>query len=202
MSNQTKTRYWWAVLYPENMNPFWERDIADLLQVPFSYCIHDIDKDSKSEHRKTHVHIIIAFANTTTYNHAFEVFSNLNVEGKHAFNKIEPCVSIRHCYDYLIHDTDGCRTKGKELYDKKFRICGNNFDIGCFEQVSTAEIKKMRGELARFCIDNLFTNYSDFLLEIYHSFDDKYQDIAETNSALFERICKGNFLNVTKIYYN
>lgn len=196
MSN--KARYWWGVLYPENMYPTWQEDIADILQVPFCYAIHDIDKDSKSESRKTHVHLIICFANTTTYKHAFESFNRLSAEGKQALNKIEACYSIRHCYDYLIHDTDGCRSKGKELYDKSLRITGNNFDIGSFEQISTAEIKEMRYELSAFCVDNLFTNISDFWLEVNKSFDRKYLDILETYSALYERLCKGNFLNEWK----
>ena len=49
-----KARYWWAVLYPENMVEGWEDKIDDLLQVPFGYCVQSADTDSKSEHRKDH----------------------------------------------------------------------------------------------------------------------------------------------------
>lgn len=177
------------------MNPTWEQDIADLLQLPYCYCLHDACLDGKSEHRKDHIHLIICFSNTTTYKHAFETFDRLSAEGKHALNKIEACYNIRHCYDYLIHDTDGCRTKGKELYPKSARISGNNFDIGSFEQVSTAEIKQMKTELSSFCVDNSFLNFSDLWIEVKRSFDDKYLDVLQTYSALYERLCKGNFLN-------
>lgn len=35
-----KARYWWAVLYQENMRPDWRETIDDLLQLPYAYCEH------------------------------------------------------------------------------------------------------------------------------------------------------------------
>lgn len=108
----TKSRYWVGVLYNENMLENWQTEIGDILQLPFCYCIHDRDKlADESEDRKTHIHLIIAFNNTTTYNHAFNIFNMLSAEGKNALNKIESVVSIRSMYDYLIHDTETCRKK-------------------------------------------------------------------------------------------
>ena len=63
----------------------------------------------------------------------------LSAEGKKAINKCEAVVGIRNVYDYLIHDTEDCRKKGKEQYDPSERITGNNFDIGAYEQLGTAE---------------------------------------------------------------
>ena len=96
-------------------------------------------RDSKSEHRKDHVHLIVAFPNTTTYKHALNVMDLLSAEGKKAINKCEAVVGIRNVYDYLIHDTEDCRKKGKEQYDPSERITGNNFDIGAYEQLGTVE---------------------------------------------------------------
>ena len=31
-----KARYWWAVLYQENMRPDWRETIDDLLQLPYA----------------------------------------------------------------------------------------------------------------------------------------------------------------------
>jgi hypothetical protein len=39
-----KARYWWAVLYQENMRPDWRETIDDLLQLPYAYCEHTADK--------------------------------------------------------------------------------------------------------------------------------------------------------------
>lgn len=74
MPKITKARFWTGVLYPENMREDWEITIGDVVQYPYAYCKHTRDKDSKSEHRKDHVHLLLAFPNTTTYQHALSVF--------------------------------------------------------------------------------------------------------------------------------
>lgn len=193
-----KARYWNAVLYPENMISDWEDKIYDLLQLPFAYCVHDMDKDSKSEHRKDHVHMILVFPNTTTYNFAFKTFDKLSLPNRSALNKIEAASSIRGSYDYLIHDTEGCRKSGKYLYPKDCRVTGNNFDIGCYEQLSTERIKEIRSELSRWIIDNQFVNYMHFYTSVLTGFPDEYEGVACSYSAHFERLCKGNYLAYVK----
>lgn len=193
-----KARYWNAVLYPENMIPDWQDKIYDLLQLPFAYCIHNLDKDSKSEHRKDHVHMILVFPNTTTYNYAFKTFDKLSLPNRPALNKIEACSSIRGSYDYLIHDTEGCRKSGKYLYPKEARITGNNFDIGCYEQLSSERIKEMRSELSKWIIDNQFVNYMHFYTSVLSDFPEEYESVACSYSAHFERLCKGNYLAYVK----
>lgn len=193
-----KARYWVGVLYPENMLADWESKIFDLIQLPFAYCIHNLDKDSKSEHRKDHVHLIVVFPNTTTKKHALEVFDLLSAPGKKALNTIQACVSIRGSYDYLIHDTEGCRKAGKDLYDKSARVLGNNFDIGCYEQISLEDKKKLRSELSRFILDNQIVNYMHFYTLVLSDFPEEYEEIACSYSAHFERLCKGNYLAYVK----
>ena len=113
-----KAKYWNGVLYPENMIDDWEEVISDKLQVPYAYCIHDKDVNKDGSSRKVHIHIMIVFPNTTTYNHAFEVLNGLSKEGVKALNKIERAINVRYSYNYLIHDTDTCRKQKKYLYDK------------------------------------------------------------------------------------
>lgn len=134
-SKPSNARFWTGVLYPENMIEEWETDIGDIVQLPYAYCIHDTDTDSQSEHRKDHVHIILAFPNTTTYKHAMSVFELLSAPGKNALNTVQRCINIRSAYNYLIHDTETCRKKCKFLYDESCRKTGNNFDIGAYEQL-------------------------------------------------------------------
>ena len=74
MSTKTKGRYFLAVLYPENMRKEWQDEIGDLLGYPYAYCIHDKDKTKDGDERKTHVHMIVAFPNTTTMQHAMTIF--------------------------------------------------------------------------------------------------------------------------------
>lgn len=195
MSEILKARYWWAVMYPENMVDNWQNLISSLVQYPFAYCVHDKDlRKEVKEERKVHIHLIIAFPNTTTYNHALSVFSRLNASGKNAIpnNRFEACVNVSHCYDYLIHNTEDCRSKGKHLYDKSERVLGNSFDIGLFEQLSIQEKMQLVSELARLIRSNDFYNFEDFceFVEDHYIDDPIYIHLLGQYSAYFERRCK------------
>ncbi len=192
MSN---AKYWSGVCYPENMISDWELNISDILQLPFAYCLHDLDRDSQSEHRKDHLHIILAFPNTTTQKHALSVLNKLSAPGFCCCSTIEQVISIRHIYDYLIHDTEGCRKKGKYLYDFSARKTGNGFDIGSYEQISLTEKDLITIELADIIVQQGFTNFMDFYIYVMsiHRDDLKYFEILKTNSGFFERLSRGNY---------
>nr|CRY98094.1 hypothetical protein [uncultured prokaryote] len=194
-----KARYWWAVLYPENMVPDWENRIGDIVQVPYAYAAHTLDKDSKSEHRKDHVHLILVFGNTTTYKHAMEVFNLLSAPGKKALNTCEACVNIRHCYDYLIHDTETCRKEGKHQYDPDHRVTGNNFDIGAYEALSQAEKAEMSQEIAALIIGKKITNLADCYIIVMDQFGGDYFQVFQANNAFYDRLCRGNYLKYSEM---
>lgn len=189
-----KNKYWIGVLYPENMREGWETDIGDILQLPYAYCRHNLDKDSKSVHRKDHIHLIIIFSNTTTYNHAMNVFSLLSAENKQALNTIQPVISIRSAYDYLIHDTETCKKKEKYLYSPDDRVLGNNFDIGAYEQLGTQEKNDMCKELCNCIMQQGFHNFGDFYVYVMENYEDSnYFEILKSYSGLFERLTKSNY---------
>lgn len=190
----SNARFWIAVLYPENMLEDWETDIGDIVQLPYAYCIHDLDTDTQSEHRKDHVHIILAFSNTTTFNHAKSVFDLLSAPGKVALNTIKRCINIRSAYNYLIHDTETCRKKGKYLYDSSCRITGNNFDIGAFEQLDLSIKNEMLKELCDMIMREGFINFGDFYMYVVTNLEDfNYFDLVKTYSGLLERLTKSNY---------
>jgi len=188
-------KYWSGVCYPENMISDWEIKIGDLLQVPYAYALHNLDHDSKSEHRKDHVHVILAFSNTTTQKHALSVFNLLSNSDSYCCSTCQAVISIRHVYDYLIHDTDSCRKLGKELYPVDRRITGNGFDIGSYEQISLAEKDSIAIELANIIMKQGFTNFMDFYIYVMslHKDDTKYFEILKTHSGFFERLSRGNY---------
>ena len=190
---QEKARYWCAVLYPENMIEDWQNQISDLIEFPFCYCVHDKDLDGIGEQRKVHMHIMIAYANTTTKSSVMSLLSRLNAPGHDAFNTIQAVVNVRHMYDYLIHDTEGSRKKKKHLYDKSERISGNNFDIGNFEQISIADKRRMLKEICDDLIDKQICNFAEAYLYITSNYDDVYFDVLSAYSSMIARITKGNF---------
>ena len=195
MAKIEKARFWMAVMYPENMREDWADCIGDTLQYPYAYCLHTADKDTKSDHRNDHIHVIVAFPNTTTYKHAMTVFSLLSAEGKKALNKVEACVSVRNCYDYLIHDTEDSRKKGKELYAPECRITGNNFDIGAYEQLGLAEKNEICKEIALAIIENNFITLEDVFLYVLNFEDSNYFDVFKTYNSLFERLTNARYQN-------
>lgn len=192
MSTTQKAKYWWGILYPENMISNWENEIGDLLQLPYAYCIHDKDLlHDGDEERKVHVHLMIAFPNTTTYKHALGVFKEL---GQQSCNTIKRCISVRQCYKYLIHDTDECRKKGKYQYKEEERITGNSFDIGAYEQIGLEEKAEMRRTLSKFLIKKGFTTYALFYDYVSSNFEDKeYENIVVTYQGHFDKLCKGMY---------
>jgi len=191
-----KARYWIGVLYPENMIDNWEQEIGDVVQLPYAYCVHDADLTGKKEERKPHVHLILVFPNTTTFNHALKVFNLLSKPGLKAINTCQAIVSIRGSYDYLIHDTDTSKKQNKKQYDPTLRITGNNFDIGAYEQLGIAERNEMCNFLCNIIITEKFTNFVDFYeycLANLFSENSNYFEIIKSYSGLFERLTKGNF---------
>ena len=193
MSKIQKARFWVGVLYPENMRENWENEIGDIVQISYAYCVHNADVDANAEHRKEHLHLILVFSNTTTEKHAMNVFSLLSAEGKQALNTIQAVVNIRNMYDYLIHDTESCRKQGKKLYEKEKRICGNNFDIGSYEQISTVEKMKMSKELCDLICEQNITNFADFYFFATQNLGPEYFELIQTNSGFYNRLINGHW---------
>lgn len=188
-----KARYWTAVIYPNQLIPDFDDKISELLQIPFCYILHDKDiNEADKERRKAHYHIMICFNNTTTYSNALDTFNLLTVPN----NRVNICkkvMNVRYLYNYFIHDTDDCKKKGKYLYDKDCRICGNNFDIGSYEQLSLAEKDDIIQELKRTIYNNGFYNFLDFSIYVDENFSIEYSKIVNHHVSLFTQLCKGNY---------
>lgn len=194
LDNIDKARYWCAILYPESMIPNWQDKIAELLEIPFAYCLHDKDFDEAEDERKLHAHIILAFKNTTTKKHATNLLSRLALEGKSACADIQAVNNIRSKYEYLIHNTEDSIKKGKHQYDKSERILCNNFDIGSYEQLDTARKNEIYVELSNLIEEKGIYNYMDFYKEAKSYFDDgSYLEVMRCYGNHFNKLCDGNY---------
>jgi predicted RNA-binding Zn-ribbon protein involved in translation (DUF1610 family) len=194
-SDKPKSKYWLGVMYPENMIDGWQDKIDGILQLPYAYCIHDKDAVGDTGERKTHIHFILVFNNTTTYNHALETFRLL---GEKAINTVQKPISIEHAWNYLIHDTDDARKDGKFLYSKAERITGNNFDIGDYVQLSKDEKLEMFAEIADYIYANDICDTMTLYQELRHNFTNDYLDIYIARNAALERLCRGNWHRRTR----
>lgn len=199
--NYGKNRQWTAVLYNENMRKDWEAEMDNLLQLPYAYCVHDKGLEiEKNERRKVHTHVVLVFPAPTTYKHAMEVFGRLSAPGKRALNACEPVYSARHIYDYLIHDTEDCRKKGKYLFPPGERKTGNNYDIGSYEQVSQVEKDEVFDNLTDLIFTHDVTNFADFVLyarSVYSEQKELVRNVMRAYSGYFDRLIKGNYFRET-----
>ena len=195
-----KAKYWTSVLYPENMIDGWQDKLEDILQIPFAYCVHDKDhlqpfeEDLEHDERKIHLHIDLAFTNTTTYNHVLKLLQSLSSDPKKpCCNTVQKIISIRYAYNYLIHDTESCRKKNKHLYDPSERIEGNNFDIGAYEQLSLDEKIKIKIEIANLITENEISNFAILWKKVneLYSEDREVSEVLMANNGFFDRLCKG-----------
>lgn len=192
-----KARYWTAVLYPESMIDDWDNKIADIIQFPVAYCIHDKDKDGHDGDRKTHIHLVIAYSNTTTYKSVLSLVQELSP----SCMIVKKVINIRYMFDYLIHDTDSCRKAGKHLYQKSERVLLNNFDIGAYEQRSLDDKRNDAKQLKRYIIKHRIENMLDLDIAL-----DSDPDIDSDQRELFEDAMlaySGYISNILKgVYYS
>lgn len=192
-----KNRQWWGVLYNENMRPDWKEAISEIVQLPFAYCVHDkgLELEDGAE-RKVHTHLILVWNSPTTQKHAAEVFNQLSAEGKRCFSAIKPVYGARNVYDYLIHDTEDAKKKGKYQFSPSERITGNNYDIGNYEQVSKEEKDEAFDNMTDMILGGQISNFADFIYSVKEGFQDEwnlYRDVLRTYSAYFEKLIKGNY---------
>ena len=185
---------WSMILYPENMLPDWQDVIGDKLQLPYCYAIHDQDLDHDGDSRKVHVHLIIVWRGPTTQAAAIRLSNRLSSPGKVCCSTAEPVSDIRHMYNYLIHDTDDSRKKGKFQYPISSRISGNNFDIGSLEQLSSADKEQILMEIRQLIHDNHISNFA--VLDLACASTDRpmaFLEVLRCNSHYFQRLLDGIF---------
>lgn len=199
----TKARYWGAVCYPENMRDDWQDVIGDVIGYPVAYCIHDKDHlakykpkkgaEDEERQRKVHVHLLIAYGNTTTYSAVLELVNRLSAEGKRCCNTVKQIYSVRNAYEYLIHNTQAARKQKKFLYPEAERVCLNNFDIGAYEQVSISDKKRMKREIIDIIRETGMFNFADVDDYILDNMPEEYHDVFEAYSGYFDRRLRGMF---------
>lgn len=195
----TKARYWVAVMYPENMIDDWQEEIAEKLQKPFAYCIHDKCVDSEGKHRKDHVHIMLVYGAPTTYKNAMSVFKELEKPGCVALNKCERVIGVRYMYNYLIHDTEESRKKKKHPYSPSERIEGNGFDIGSYEQISLHDKASIKKTIRSAISEQHIFNFYDLDEYVATQMSDEAYDVFTGNQGYFANLVRG-YYNKIKLY--
>lgn len=212
-----KAKIWLGVTYPENMVDGWQDDVSDILQgIPYAYCVHDKDLEGheikagedvpdnlrEPEKRKVHVHWILYLKDvkngTTTRKHATEILNLLSKPGRVCCPGCEACLNISHSYDYLIHDTENARKKGKHQYAPEERITGNTFDIERYVTLSEERKLEMSQEICDYIVDYRIKDTAKLYVELRTKFSDDYYQIYKANNAMYDRLCRGVYNDATR----
>ena len=115
-------------------------------------------------------------------------------KGKKAINKCEAVVGIRNVYDYLIHDTEDCRKKGKEQYDPSSVSRATTLTLVRMSSLAQPRKNEMFLEMGQAIREHGFTNYMDFYEFVVDTYEDmNYIEVMRCYSGHFERMTRGNY---------
>lgn len=175
MEKRKKGRIWAFVGYPESLPTDWFDILQQTgLQIAISP-LHDHDLDPTGELKKAHYHFMVIYEGPTTYNHVLELTKSLNCTIP---IKLE---SARGMYRYHIHMDN----PEKYQYDDRDRILINGFDLSSCNQLTHAEVLKIKREVIDFINDNGIKEYAD-LVKILHGSDFiQMLDVVTSNTIFF-----------------
>ena len=108
--DKRKTWAWLKTYLPKDfcLKILEETELKDIIE-HYALCYHDKDN------AKSHTHILIKFYRNESYlTKLFEWF--------HCDNISDCRHKLKHCYDYLIHNSKQCRKDRKYLYDEEERV--------------------------------------------------------------------------------
>lgn len=193
MSDSLKSKYWVGILWVNSMIPDW-RDRLDLvLQMPYVYCLHDKDLNYHGDLKAPHVHLMVAYANTTTERHIISIFNELSAAGQQCCNKVFRVKGVRYMYDYLIHDTASAKKQAKFQYDASERIEGLGWDTSLFDQLQQTDKLACICEISNLIKSANIQTYVDLDEHVLQSFDLSYYEILISYSSHFYRLVQGQW---------
>lgn len=194
----SKSNNWMAILYPENMIDDWEKKIAQVLEMPCSYVLHDkdahIDSLTNEVIDKPHIHLFLHYGGNTTGKHIKNVVNLLSKPGEVCCSTCQPVIYPQSAYDYMLHNTEQARQDNKFQYPETARHNINNFDIHFIAQDDAKQKSIIVRDLTDFIIASGFTNYIDFVFAVELEFeDDLYFLVQEQKHSYFNTLIKGNY---------
>lgn len=173
-----KARHWGIVVYPESAPASWQ-DI--LQQTGCSVAIsplHDKDvNEGTGEPKKAHWHVIISYANTTTFNNVKTLTEQINAPIP------QPINSLKGAIRYLTHKDN----PDKAQYDAKDIIVLNGFDIEEHNQLTLTEKYEIKRQIIQYIRDNNVISYIDLVSDVIDLNYDWFK-VCVDNTILFNAL--------------
>lgn len=150
-------RNWTFELYPESMDPNY-RSILDALHCQWVESpVHDQDLTMEGDHKKDHIHIVLAFEGNKSYSQVKDIA--LSCKGVIPPVDTARISSIRGMVRYLIH----LDNPEKHQYERSGIIAHGGMDIAPYFQYAGEMIKKMLSDMQAYICAQSIYEYSDFL---------------------------------------
>ena len=197
------SRYWAVLVYPdsENLDPHWRARLRNTFLECAISPLHDKDKwesdpeldedinwfdpdkDVPGKLKKPHYHVMMCWANKTTYANALQIFSEcLGYDVKYA----ERIASAKGYYDYLTHKNRS--EKYQYWQDNLFPDCYNGFDPDKY--LSEKDLDQLRHEIEDIVFKENIVEYSDLLWRLKHDPNQSLDHFLSTHTQHFNALLK------------
>lgn len=193
MGSDYKAKFWVGILWVDSMVEDWRERLDILIQMPYTFCLHDKDKTFHGDPKAPHVHIMVAWKNTTTENSVTSMFNELSKPGMQCCNKVFRVRGVKYMDDYLIHDTQVAKKQGKHLYSPSERIRGLGWNTDVFNELQQTDKLQCVMEISDEIKTCNIQTYVDLYDHIIKTFDLSYFEILISYSSHFDRMVKGQW---------
>lgn len=171
--DDTRARHWLFIVYPESAPENWESRLEQT-GLPFAVSgLHEFDVNPDGEPKKPHYHVIVSYANTTTYRNVKELRKITN--GPFPLK----CGSVSGSYAYFTHKHDPEKYQYPSKDIKRFN--------GWEKVLESSEIVVIKRELTLKVFMEDIQEYSELIIETM-DMDGDYQSVAMSNTVYFDRL--------------
>lgn len=188
--DKLKGRHFWYVVYPESAPEDWREQLQ---MTGLSACVsplHDKDVNPDGAKKKAHYHVIVSWANTTTYKNARQL-------GERIFKGPRPklLADPKGAYRYHHHKDN----------PEKFQYTEPNEIINGWQvPLDSEDVAKIKKQILALVLAEDITEYAELLVEC-SGMEPEFLEVATNNTLYCNAICtsyRNNPVKTLKRYYN
>lgn len=173
-------KYWCFVLYPESAPENWQ-ELLNRSGLPWAVSpLHENDLNADNSKKKAHYHVIIIWANSTTYN-AVKKFTQGVMKG----TVPQVLHSPLGYYRYFTHEDN----PEKYQYDKADVQSGNGFDIADYAKMTKQQKLELHMKLSEMILEHGIYSYAEAVQMAMSMGFDEYEMIT-SHTIHFTNLCK------------
>lgn len=182
-SNESRTRNYATVVYPESAPSEWQRILDDTRIPAIISPIHDRDINQTAEKtpKKAHYHVIVMFSSVKTKAQAKAIFDQIGGVG------CEAVQSIRGYARYLCH----LDNPDKAQYDQAEVCCLNGADYYGAIEIATDKYKAI-SEMMDFCDDHGIISFYELMQYARKNRIDWFRVLCDSSTMVMKEYLKSS----------